>query len=104
MLLAQNLMNYDESRRNQDFSNPFWVQEKEFRIYSQFVHYGIIQWLIYKLGFFQPGAEILQCLGMAIVTKAIPNFTYQQPRFDLYQRISRNSSIKRFAYYRHRIR
>lgn len=32
-----------------DFSNPFWIQKKEFRVYSQFGDDGIIQWLIYAL-------------------------------------------------------
>ena len=32
-----------------DFSNPFWIQKREFGVYSQFGDDGIIQWLIYEL-------------------------------------------------------
>lgn len=58
VLLAQNLMNSDEWKSEPDSSNPFWVQEKEFRVYSQFGDDGIIQWLIYKLGLSRGGSFI----------------------------------------------
>ena len=46
---AQTIMLSENWRRTPNFSNPFWIQKKEFRVYSQFGDDGIIQWLIYAL-------------------------------------------------------
>lgn len=49
ILSAQAIMLSENWRNTPDFSNPFWVQKKEFRVYSQFGDDGIIQWLIHAL-------------------------------------------------------
>ena len=49
ILSAQAIMLSENSRSTPDFANPFWIQKKEFRVYSQFGDDGIIQWLIYAL-------------------------------------------------------
>jgi hypothetical protein len=48
ILAAQSLMHSVEWKKT-DFSDPFWIQRKEFRVYSQFGDDGIIQWLVYAL-------------------------------------------------------
>jgi len=50
ILSAQAIMLSQNWRSAPDFSNPFWIQKKEFRVYSQFGDDGIIQWLIHVLG------------------------------------------------------
>ena len=49
ILAAQAIILSEIWRSAPDFSNPFWIQKKEFRAYSQFGDDGIIQWLIYAL-------------------------------------------------------
>jgi len=49
ILQAKNLIASDWWRRVPDFSNPKWIQDKEFRVYSQFGDDGIVQWLVYYL-------------------------------------------------------
>jgi hypothetical protein len=49
ILSAQAIMLNENWRNSPDFSNPFWIQKKEFRVYSQFGDDGIIQWLIHEL-------------------------------------------------------
>lgn len=49
ILSAQAIMLTENWRKNPNFSNPFWIQEKEFSVYSQFGDDGIIQWLIHAL-------------------------------------------------------
>lgn len=46
ILEAKNLMASESWRSLPDFSNPKWIQNKEFRVYSQFGDDGIIQYLI----------------------------------------------------------
>jgi hypothetical protein len=46
ILQAKSLMASDWWRKVPDFSNPKWIQEKEFRVYSQFNDDGIVQWLV----------------------------------------------------------
>jgi hypothetical protein len=53
ILSAQSIMLSESWRKNPDFFNPFWVQKKEFRVYSQFGDDGIIQWLIHALNIHQ---------------------------------------------------
>jgi hypothetical protein len=52
ILLAKNLMAQDSWKKEPNFNNPKWLQDKEFRVYSQFGDDGIIHFLIYwlKLG------------------------------------------------------
>lgn len=50
ILAAQTLMSSESWRQAPDYSNPFWLQDKEFRVYSQFGDDGIIQWLLRDLG------------------------------------------------------
>lgn len=49
ILLAKNIMATESWKKIPDFNNPKWIQDKEFRVYSQFGDDGIIQWLIYFL-------------------------------------------------------
>ncbi len=49
ILSAQTIMLSESWRKKPAFSEPFWIQEKEFRVYSQFGDDGIIQWLVYAL-------------------------------------------------------
>jgi len=49
ILSAQSIMLAENWRKKPDFSNPFWIQDKEFRVFSQFGDDGIIQWLIHIL-------------------------------------------------------
>lgn len=49
VLSARAIMLSENWRIAPDFENPFWIQEKEFRVYSQFGDDGIIQWLLYSL-------------------------------------------------------
>ena len=50
ILAAQTLMSSESWRQAPDYSNPFWLQNKEFRVYSQFGDDGMIQWLLRDLG------------------------------------------------------
>ena len=50
ILLAKNLMTSNSWLEKANFENPKWIQDKEFRVYSQFGDDGIIQWLINFLG------------------------------------------------------
>lgn len=49
ILTANVLMKNDIWIKAPNFSNPKWIQEKEFKVYSQFGDDGIIQYLIYYL-------------------------------------------------------
>lgn len=49
ILPVQAIMHSDNWRKKPNFLNPFWIQEKEFRVYSQFGDDGIIQWLLNTL-------------------------------------------------------
>ena len=42
ILSAQAIMLSENWRSTPDFANPFWIQKKEFRVYSQFGDDGII--------------------------------------------------------------
>ena len=46
ILAAKSLMSSDAWRAPPIFLDPFWLQEKEFKVYSQFGDDGIIQYLI----------------------------------------------------------
>ena len=49
ILAANSIINSHLWRETPDFSQPKWIQDKEFSVYSQFGDDGIIQWLIYFL-------------------------------------------------------
>ena len=50
VLQARLIMSLSEWRKLPEYTDTFWLQKKEFRVYSQFGDDGIIQWLIYFLG------------------------------------------------------
>ncbi len=58
ILSAKTLMNSSIWMCAPDFSDPFWLQKKEFKVYSQFGDDGIIQWLITYLELSRTGRFI----------------------------------------------
>ena len=63
LILSDQVILLSENWHNApDFSNPSWVQKKEYRFYSQFCDDGIIQWLIHDLNIYQ-GSFIEFVLG-----------------------------------------
>ncbi len=46
IIAAKSLINSSQWQSTPVFSDPLWIQTKEFRVYSQFGDDGIIQWLI----------------------------------------------------------
>lgn len=58
LLSAKSVMNSEAWSKAPDFNNPHWIQEKEFRVYSQFGDDGIIQWLIKYLDLTSDGRFI----------------------------------------------
>jgi hypothetical protein len=58
ILQAKTLMAADWWRSVPDFKNPKWIQQKEFRAYSQFGDDGIIQFLVYFLKLKESGSFI----------------------------------------------
>ena len=58
MLSAKSLMNSAGWLDAPNYSDPFWVQNKEFKVYSQFGDDGIIQWLVNCLGLSRGGRFI----------------------------------------------
>lgn len=49
IISARLLMASSEWKRQPNFADHFWIQSKEFRVYSQFGDDGIIQWLLHYL-------------------------------------------------------
>jgi hypothetical protein len=58
ILSAKTLMNSPQWIGAPNFSDPFWLQQKEFQVYSQFGDDGIIQWLITYLNLSRTGRFI----------------------------------------------
>lgn len=60
IIAAKILMSSSHWQSTPDFTDSFWVQKKEFRIYSQFGDDGIIQWLINYLELSSRGGRFIE--------------------------------------------
>ena len=60
ILSANTLMNSKVWREKPNLSNPKWIQEKEFSVYSQFGDDGIIQYLIHFLNLKKTDGRLIE--------------------------------------------
>ena len=60
ILSANTLMNSKAWREKPNLSNPKWIQEKEFSVYSQFGDDGIIQYLIHFLNLKKTDGRLIE--------------------------------------------
>jgi len=93
ILAAKSIMNTATWREIPDYSDPFWIQEKEFQVYSQFGDDGIIQWLLHKLYLEKISGRFIE-FGVGDYFESNTHFLLVNNRWEGYVMDSSKSNIK----------